>query len=654
MLFQISDIFLMSTNQSPNFNPKNIIRNITQLTENGLKQSELASKGDDWHSVVDLLDESEHLIGREMSVNSHLNAVMFSESFNEEYEKTLPIISNYYSEIGANKSLYNAFKRLKKSSLNEQQKHIVKDSIKGFKLSGVGLEGEDSDRFKAIQEQLSVLSNQFSKNVLLATNSWKKTVTIDDLKGYGEAELSKVKEGVGYVINLQIPVYIDLMTYSENRNLREEVYRAYISRASDIGITSKEFDNRDVMKNILELRSELSKLLDFSNYAELSIKSKMVESPEAVIEFLEKLVEYSRSQAQIELAELKSFSGHELMPWDLMYYSEKLKQKKFGYKRSDLTPYFPEDRVLSGLFSTIEKLYGIVLVEIEEDTYHSDIKVLELKDKSGLIGRIYLDVYSREYKRGGAWMSDYQSLYKDNLPVAFVVCNLNTPTEDKPALFEFDEIVTLFHEFGHALHHILTKVPFPCAAGISGVPWDGVELPSQYMEFFCYEREVVDSISGHWKTGEKLPDDLFDKVVASKNFQSGLQMLRQCEFALWDINTHIMDLDTYKILDMVREKTSLIPIIDENRFLNSFSHIFSGGYAAGYYSYKWAEVLAADAYDFVKESGGIGSKSAHHFRECILEVGGSLDFMQQYIKFRGGKPKIEGLLKASGIAVNHS
>ncbi len=644
----------MKGNQTPNFNPKDIIHNITQLTENGLKQSELASKGDDWHSVVDLLDESEHLIGREMSVNSHLNAVMFSESFNEEYEKTLPIISNYYSEIGANKSLYNAFKRLKKSSLNEQQKHIVKDSIKGFELSGVGLEGEDSDRFKAIQEQLSVLSNQFSKNVLLATNSWKKTVTIDDLKGYGEAELSKVKVGVEYVISLQIPVYIDLMTYAENRNLREEVYRAYISRASDIGITSKEFDNRDVMKNILELRSELSKLLDFSNYAELSIKSKMVESPEAVIEFLEKLVEYSRSQAQIELAELKSFSGHELMPWDLMYYSEKLKQKKFGYKRSDLTPYFPEDRVLSGLFSTIEKLYGIVLVEIEEDTYHSDIKVLELKDKSGLIGRIYLDVYSREYKRGGAWMSDYQSLYKDNLPVAFVVCNLNTPTEDKPALFEFDEIVTLFHEFGHALHHILTKVPFPCAAGISGVPWDGVELPSQYMECFCYEREVVDSISGHWKTGEKLPDDLFNKVVASKNFQSGLQMLRQCEFALWDINTHIMDLDTYKILDMVREKTSLIPIIDENRFLNSFSHIFSGGYAAGYFSYKWAEVLAADAYDFVKKSGGIGSKSAHQFREFILEVGGSLDFMQQYIKFRGGKPKIEGLLKASGIAVNHS
>ena len=650
----MSDIFLMNNNQSPNFQPIKLEETINQITTKGLKMADIASQGNDWSSVIEPLDKIEHELGKQTSVNSHMNSVMFSEKFNIEYEKTLPLISKYYSEIGANKSLYKAFKRLKQSNLSEQQQHIVKESIQGFELSGVGLEGKSANRFKDIQKELSLLSNQFSKNVLQSTNEWKKTVALEELSGYSETQLAKIKTEEGYCVNLQMPIYIDVMTYAENRNLREEVYRAYISRASDVGYTSKEFDNREVMKNILELRSELSKLLDFSNYAELSIKSKMVESPEAVVEFLEKLVNFSRSQAQIELEELKSFSGHELMPWDLMYYSEQLKRKKFGYKRSDLTPYFPENSVLSGLFSTIEKLYGIVLAEIKEDTYHSDVKVLELKDKNGLIGRIYLDVYSRENKRGGAWMSDYQSLYKNNLPVAFVVCNLNTPTEDKPALFEFDEIVTLFHEFGHALHHILTKVPFPCAAGISGVPWDGVELPSQYMEFFCYEKEVVDSISGHWKTGEKLPDDLFDKVVDSKNFQSGLQMLRQCEFALWDINTHIMDLDTYKILDMVREKTSLMSIIDENRFLNSFSHIFSGGYAAGYFSYKWAEVLAADAYDFVKKGGGIGSKSAYHFRECILEVGGSLDFMNQYIKFRGGKPKIEGLLKASGITINYS
>jgi oligopeptidase A len=641
----------MNSNQTPDFKPKDIVLNISQVVKDGIKQSVLASKGNDWESVVGVLDNNEHLIGKEMSVNSHLNAVMFSEKFNKDYEKTLPIISNYYSDLGANEDLYEAFKRVKNTSLNDQQKHIVKDSIKGFELSGVALKGSDSKRFKEIQERLSVLSNQFSKNVLQATNSWKKSVSIDDLNGYSEAELSKVRDGDEYVVSLQIPVYIDLMTYAENRGLREEVYRAYISRASDVGITPVKFDNRKVMDEILKLRSEMSILLGLSNYAEYSVQSKMVDSPESVIDFLEKLVNLSHLQAKTELKDLEVFAGHDLMPWDLMFYSEKLKQKMFDFKKSDLKPFFPESCVLSGLFSTIQRLYSVTLAEIEQECYHNDVRVIEIKDKRGSIGRIYLDVYARENKRGGAWMSDFQGLYNDSLPVAFVVCNLNSPKGGKPALFDFDEIVTLFHEFGHALHHLLTKVTFPCAAGISGVPWDGVELPSQYMENFCYERGVIDVISGHWETGKKLPDDLFNKVIASKNFQSGLQMLRQCEFSLWDINTHISDQDTYKILDTIRLKTSLMPIIDENRFLNSFCHIFSGGYAAGYFSYKWAEVLAADAYEYVKSSGGIDSKAANDFRECILEVGGSLDFMQQYVKFRGGRPKIEGLLKASGITI---
>ena len=642
---------IMNSSQTPNFKPKDIVLNITQVVKDGIKQSILASKGDDWEDVVGALDNNEHLIGKEMSVNSHLNAVMFSEEFNKEYEKTLPIISNYFSDLGANKDLYEAFKRVKNTSLNEQQKHIVKDSIKGFELSGVALKGDDSKRFKEIQEHLSVLSNQFSKNVLQATNSWKKSVPIDDLNGYGEAELSKVREGSEYVVSLQIPVYIDLMTYAENRGLREEVYRAYISRASDVGITPVKFNNRKVMDEILELRAEMSLLLGLSNYAEYSVQSKMVDSPQSVIDFLEKLVDLSHLQASTELKDLEDFAGHSLMPWDLMFYSEKLKQKVFNFKSSDLKPYFPESSVLSGLFETIQNLYSVKLTDVEEDCYHPDVRVILLEDEKGPIGKIYFDVYARENKRGGAWMSDFQGLYKDSLPVAFVVCNLNSPKDGKPALFDFDEIVTIFHEFGHALHHLLTKVSFPCAAGISGVPWDGVELPSQYMENFCYERGVIDLISGHWETGEKLPDELFNKVIDSKNFQSGLQMLRQCEFALWDIKTHITNLDTYKVLDNVREKTALIPVINENRFLNSFSHIFSGGYAAGYFSYKWAEVLAADAYEFVKDNGGIKSKSANDFRKCILEVGGSLDFMEQYIKFRGGKPKMEGLLKSSGISI---
>ena len=641
----------MSADLTPNFEPDNIVENISKAINIGVTHSALASKGADWESVVGVLDEAEHLIGKEMSVNSHLNSVSFTDEFNAQYEKTLPLISNFYSDLGANKDLYQAFKRVSQTELSVQQQHIVNDSLRSFELSGVALDGAKSERFKEIKEQLSVLSNQFSKNVLQSTNSWKKTVSANDLKGYGADEFSKVKKGDQYEISLQVPVYIDLMTYADSSDLREEVYKAYISRASDIGITSKEFNNRPIMDEILKLRSEMSELVGFSNYAEYSTQSKMVESPDAVIEFLNSLIELSTPQAKAELIDLESFAGHPLMPWDLMYYSEKLKQKTFSFKSSDLKPFFPESSVFDGLFETIQNLYNVKLTEIHEKTYHEDVRVINLEDNNGVIGRIYLDVYARENKRGGAWMSDYQGLYKESLPVAFVVCNLNSPSEGKPALFDFDEIVTIFHEFGHALHHLLTKVPFPCAAGISGVPWDGVELPSQYMENFCYEREVVNLISGHWETGEKLPEELFQKVIESKNFQSGLQMLRQCEFALWDISTHISKDDTYEILSEVREKTALLPVVNENRFLNSFSHIFSGGYAAGYFSYKWAEVLAADAYEFVKESGGIGSKSSNDFRRHILEIGGSLDFMDQYVKFRGSRPKMDGLLKASGISI---
>ena len=633
----------------PNFQPKDIEKTIKDLTEEGLKIANLASQGHDWESVVTPLDKMEFELGQHTSVNSHLNSVMFNEEFNAEYEKTLPLITNFYSEVSTNKTLYEAYKNLRNTSLNEQQRHIVKESIESFELSGVGLEGEQSDRFKAIKERLSLLSNQFSKNALKATNEWKKTLTEAELEGYGENELAKVKTKDGYEISLQVPVYMDVMTYAKNQTLREEVYKAYISRASEVGITSTEFDNKAIMDEILSLRQEMATILGFGNYADLSIEGKMVESTGQVIDFLNDLVDRSKTQAQQELDELQSFAGVELMPWDLMYYSEQLKEKKFGFKKSELTPYFPEKKVLSGLFSTIENLYGISLREIEEKTYHADVKVLEITNPDGLVGRIYLDVYAREDKRGGAWMADYQALVNENKPVAFVVCNLNSPTEGKPALFEFDEIVTLFHEFGHALHHVLTKVPYPSAAGIAGVPWDGVELPSQYMEFFCYEKEVVGLLSGHWQTGESLPDELYEKVIDSKNYQSAMQMLRQCEFSLWDLRTHMSSEDTYKVLEEVRSKTALIPIVGENRFLNTFGHIFSGGYAAGYFSYKWAEVLAADAYYYVQAQGGIGSDASRSFMHNILEIGGSLDYMQQYVEFRGKKPSISALLQSNGI-----
>ncbi len=405
------------------------------------------------------------------------------------------------------------------------------------------------------------------------------------------------------------------------------------------------------MDETLKLRQEMAEILGFDNYAQLSVESKMVDSPEQIIQFLEDLVARSKPQAEKELRTLEAFAGMSLMPWDLAYFSEKLKNKTFGFQQSDLTPYFPEQQVLEGLFATIENLYQVKINILDEASYHKDVRVLEITRAQDVVGRIYLDVYARTDKRGGAWMADYQPLMNEHKPVAFVVCNLNSPTKDKPALFEFDEIVTLFHEFGHGLHHLLTTVKYPSAAGIAGVPWDGVELPSQYMEFFCYEKEVVQLLSKHWQTGESLPDDLYQKLIDAKNFQSALGMLRQCEFSLWDIHTHLSSQDTYQVLSDVRAKTALMPSIEGSRFLNTFGHIFSGGYAAGYFSYKWAEVLAADAYDYVDAQGGIGSEAAQDFERYILQTGGSADFMGQYVKFRGELPNIDALLKSNGIGM---
>ena len=636
-------------NLTPNFQPKDIVKTIELLTQEGLDVVKNASLGNDWDSVVKPIDEFEFKLGRLSSVNSHLNAVVFNDEFNDEYEKTLPIITNFYSEVSSNKDLYQTYKDLKKTTLSPEQQHIVQDTIDGFELSGVGLEGKVLERFKAIKERLSLLNNDFSKNSLKSTNEWKKVVTKEELSGYGENELAKVKTEQGYELSLQVPVYMDVMTYLDNRDLREEVYKAYVSRASEVGITSAEFDNQKIMNEILALRLEMSQILGFDNYAQLSIESKMVKSTDQVVSFLEDLVDKSKFQAQSELNELSEFAGIQLKPWDLGFYSEQLKESKFGFKKSDLTPYFPEEQVLNGLFSTIENLYKVNIKKIKEESYHADVNVLEISSNKDVIGRIYLDLYAREDKRGGAWMADYQPLMQDNKPVAFVACNLNSPSKNKPALFEFDEIVTIFHEFGHALHHVLTKVEYPCAAGIAGVPWDGVELPSQYMEFFCYEKSVVKKISKHYQTGKSLPDELYEKIIASKNFQSAMGMLRQCEFSLWDIKTHTSNIDTYEVLSKVREQTALMDSIDENRFLNTFGHIFAGGYAAGYFSYKWAEVLAADAYYYVKDQGGIGSNASRDFQHKILEVGGSLDFMDQYIKFRGSKPTVDALLHANGI-----
>ena len=643
---------------TPNFAPKNIVDEVKNLTLSGLKAVDIAINGKTWHEVFAPLDEADLLLGRALNIHSHLNSVMFDEEFNTQYEKTLPITTDYHHQLSTNKNLYKAFLSLKNNHLNPQESHILDEVIADFELSGLNLTGKNLTRFKAINERLSLLSNEFSKNSLQATNSWTKKIEVEDLgKDYPPELLDKLKKDDDYILSLQMPVYVDVMTYAQNRALRKEIYNAYISRASEVGITDKKYDNKAIMDKILSLRNEKANLLGFENYVQLSLAKKMVESTDEVIDFLNDLIKRIKPKAQKELAQLTKFAQSRglkkpIQAWDIAFYSEQLKNSLYGFSKTDLLPYFPEEKVLSGLFKLIHNLYGITVSLISEQTYHRDVKVLKLSDDKGDIGKIYLDIYARKNKKGGAWMSDYQGLYQtnkiNNKPIAFVVCNLNTPNKDKPALFEFDEIVTIFHEFGHALHHLLTTVSYPSVAGINGVPWDGVELPSQMMEYFCYEKSVIKLISSHYQTGQSLPEALYQKLIQSINFQSAIKLIRQCEFALWDIKTHLTTADCYQTLKIVQTKTALIKPIANNRFLNTFGHIFSGGYAAGYYSYLWAEVLSADAFLYLK-SQNFNQKSVSDFRDNILAVGGSADFKKQYQKFRGKIPNINALLQTRGL-----
>jgi oligopeptidase A len=627
---------------SIDFNIVNLTQRIETILQHAKTLAKQAESGNTWQEIFTPLDEIDYLLGKETALQSHLNSVAFSEEFNAEYEQTLPLLSDFYSEMGANVQLYNAFKNLDASTLDEQQQYILRNVLRDFKLSGVSLNDAEKTRYKEISTRLSILSNEFAKNSLQATNNYSRLVSKDELAGLDSNELSKLvfdSNTQQYQLSLQLPAYLAVMTYCENRAVREELYLAYVARASEID----GFDNTQIMNEILQLRSEFANLLGFDTYAQYSLATKMTRNPQEVEEFLNELVDKSKPQAEQELAKLKEFANIDLQPWDVPFYAEKQKQALYGFSKSEIATYFPFERVLEGLLHLIKELYGISAKRIDEKTYHPDVIVLEFDNG----GKIYLDSFARENKRSGAWMNDYQGLdlQNNNSPIAFVVCNGSKPTPDTPSLLEFDDVVTLFHEFGHALHHILTEVNYPSVAGINGVPWDGVELPSQYMEFFAYEKATIDVISQHYQTGETLPDALFEKLIASKNYGSGMAMLRQCEFALWDILTHQSQEDTYDILSRVRKKTSLLPITKNNRFLHSFGHIFSGGYAAGYYSYKWAEVLAADAYDIVKHN----STKTADFRTYILATGGSGDFMENYIKFSGKKPNITPLLRASGI-----
>ncbi|NKC20007.1 oligopeptidase A [Pseudoalteromonas sp. S4498] len=638
----------------------------------------LAQSNYTWDNFVLPLEEADDKLSRMWSPVSHMHSVVNSEALRKAYDECLPLISEYSTYVGQHQGLYEAYKAVKESvefgNLTVAQQTSVDNALRDFQLSGIALEPANQKRYGEIVARLSELASKFGNNVMDATQAWQKHVTDEsELSGLPESALAlaahtaEAKGLEGWVFTLDIPSYLPVMTYADNQTLREEAYRAFVTRASDQGPNAGEFDNSAIMHEALTLRHELAQLLGFSSFAEKSLATKMAETPEQVFKFLNDLAAKSKPQAEQEVAELRDFANKEhgvseLKPWDYAYYGEKLKQAKYAISDEALRPYFPEHKVLSGLFETVNRLFGIRVSEVKDvDTYHPDVRFFAIHDDKGeLRGHFYLDLYAREHKRGGAWMDDcmgrkVRANGELQTPVAYLVCNFNKAVGNKPALFTHNEVTTLFHEFGHGIHHMLTQVDAAPVAGINGVAWDAVELPSQFLENWCYEEEALNFISGHYETGEPLPKDMLDKLLAAKNFQSAMQMLRQLEFSLFDFHIHAdftpnTDCQIQATLNAVRERTAVVKAPEFNRFQHSFSHIFAGGYSAGYYSYKWAEVLSADAFSKFEEEGIFNPKTGREFMHHILEKGGSEAPIVLFTRFRGREPKVDALLRHSGIA----
>ena len=627
-----------------------------------------------WDGLVLVLDELGARLGQAWSPVSHLNAVCNSSELRAAYEACLPKLSEYWTEIGQNQPLFQAYQALAESpaaaGFDVAQKTILEHALRDFRLSGIDLPAEQQKRYGEIQMKLSELASKFSNQLLDATQAWTKHVTdeaaLDGLTDSAKAQMKQAAEAKnldGWLISLEFPSYFAVMTYANDRALREEVYAAYCTRASDQGPNAGKNDNGPVMLEILALRQELAKLLGFTNYAELSLASKMAETTEQVLHFLRDLGTRGKPFAEQDLRELQAFAAeqgcNDLQSWDVGYYSEKLREQRYSISQEILRAYFPIDKVLSGLFAIVEKLYGIQIEELSGfDTWHPDVRLFEIKENGAHVGRFFFDLYARANKRGGAWMDGARDKRRDAAgklisPVANLVCNFTPAVGGKPALLTHDEVTTLFHEFGHGLHHLLTRVEHAGASGINGVAWDAVELPSQFMENWCWEPEGLALISGHYESGEPLPQDLLDKMLAAKNFQSGLMMVRQIEFSLFDFELHATHGDGRSVLDVlegIRNEVSVLRPPAYNRFPNSFAHIFAGGYAAGYYSYKWAEVLSADAFSKFEEEGVFNSATGQAFREAILARGGSQEPMVLFVDFRGRPPSIDALLRHLGLS----
>jgi oligopeptidase A len=645
-------------------------KKVINITEN------LASP--DWQSLIVPMEQLDASIDKVWSPVSHLNSVMNSDELRTAYNACLPKLSQFGTELGQNEDLFKAYKKLADSSvyaeLDTAQKKVIDNAIRDFQLSGVELSEADREEFKNLSKSLTELTAKFEENLLDATHAWKKHITDEALlAGLPPSTIAMAKQFAereqleGWLFTLDFPSYMPVMSYADNREFREEMYTAFCTKASDKGPNAGKWDNTNVMADILTLRHKLAKLIGFNSHAERSLATKMAQDPQQVLDFLNDLAERSKPIAEKEFAELKAFAKQtadmdELQAWDVTYYAEKLRQQRYSISQEELKPYFPEDKVVAGLFAVVNRLYGLDIKERDDvDTWHKDVRFFDIYDGNGeLRGQFYLDLYARNHKRGGAWMDEClvrrQTANGIQTPVAFLTCNFSEPVGDKPALFTHDEVTTLFHEFGHGLHHMLTKIDYAAVSGINGVAWDAVELPSQFMENWCWEREALDLISGHYETGDALPQDLFDKMIAARNFQSAMMMVRQLEFSLFDFRLHLefdpedSSNQVDKILNEVREQVAVVKAPSFNRFAHSFSHIFAGGYAAGYYSYKWAEVLSADAFSKFEENGIFDRETGIAFLQAILEKGGSKEPMELFVDFRGREPEIDALLRHSGIA----
>ncbi|CAM4378030.1 MAG: Oligopeptidase A [Legionella sp.] len=646
------------------------------MLKNHLEQVELLIKNNHyytWDNLMYPLEDMDDELACFWSPFSHLHSVMDSPVFRDCYDECLPLLSAYEAAMGQNHDLYMAIKSIDTHALNATQKKLIADSLLGFELSGVALESQDKKRFEEIQTRLDELSNQFEHNILDASQAF--TIHITDpqrVEGIPEHALNTARElaaekGLdGYLFTLEAPSYQAIVTHAEDRALREEIYQAYVTRASDQGPNAGTFDNTANMNEILVLRHEQAKLLGFNNYAELSLATKMADSTEQVMGFMNDLVKRAHHQAEGEFAALKDFAASKwdfapLQPWDVSYLSEKRRQDLFTLSQEDLRPYFPQPKVMQGLFDLLKILYGMTVQEIKGvDVWHKDVQCYCVVDDHGQVrGYVYTDLFARPNKHSGAWMDSLQSRRKledgsVQLPIATLTCNFAKASANKPAMLSHDEVETLFHEFGHCLHHMLTQVDYLGASGINGVEWDAVELPSQFFENWCWEKSALDILTAHVDTQEPLPEVLYERLLAAKNFQSAMATLRQMEFSLFDFRIH----QEYQannasfvsdVLADVRSNACIVPVVPYSRFQHSFSHIFGGGYAAGYYSYIWAEVLSSDAFSRFEEEGVLNPKTGHDFLHAVLEVGGSKKAAEAFQDFRGRPATVDALLRHRGI-----